>query len=57
MNPAGRVRCNMRKQIELSRDVATQPNWRQVRRWSVGLFIGAQYLTGLRIDYMDLPAN
>jgi hypothetical protein len=37
--------------------VATQPSWRQVRRRSVGLFIGAQYLAGLRIDHMDLPAS
>jgi len=28
-----------------------------VRRWSVGLFIGAQYLAGLRIDQMDLQAK
>ena len=30
---------------------------RQARRWSVGLFIGAQYLARLRIDHVDLPAS
>ena len=28
-----------------------------MRRWSVGLFIGTQYLAGLRIDHMDLQAK
>jgi hypothetical protein len=27
------------------------------QEWSVGLFIGAQYLAGLRIDHMDLLAS
>jgi hypothetical protein len=29
----------------------------KVRRWSVGLFIRAQYLAGLWIDHMELLAS
>ena len=35
----------------------TRRTKRQARRWSVGLFIGAQYLARLRIDHVDLPAS
>jgi hypothetical protein len=40
----------------LCASAGTEPG-RQVRRWSVGLFIGAQYLAGLRLDHMDLQAK
>ena len=40
----------------LCASAGTEPG-RQVRRWSVGLFNGAQYLAGLRLDHMDLQAK
>ena len=58
MNPAGKERCNMREQIELEKGDCNFSRTRgKCDSQSVGPFISAQYLTGLRIDHMDLPAS